>query len=222
VWSPDGRQIAFSNDRTGTWQIYVKDVGGTGQEQLLTDGPNAKSAKDWSRDGRYILYEEQDPKNGADIRALLLDGDHKPIPVLQTPFNEAQPQFSPDGKWIAYQSDESGANQIYVQSFPPSGGKWQISTSGGTSPRWRGDGKELYYYNSGALWAAGIRAVGGRLDADAPKEMFPITFVNGPSYFYDVTRDGQRVLEIQPPDTLNSQQTNPLTVVTNWQAGLKH
>jgi eukaryotic-like serine/threonine-protein kinase len=109
-----------------------------------------------------------------------------------------------------------------VQSFPPSGGKWQISTSGGTSPRWRGDGKELYYYNSGALWAAGIRAVGGRLDADAPKEMFPITFVNGPSYFYDVTRDGQRVLEIQPPDTLNSQQTNPLTVVTNWQAGLKH
>jgi eukaryotic-like serine/threonine-protein kinase len=134
VWSPDGRQIAFSNDRTGTWQIYVKDVGGTGQEQLLTDGPNAKAAKDWSRDGRYILYEEQDPKNGADIRALLLDGDHKPIPVLQTPFNEAQPQFSPDGKWIAYQSDESGANQIYVQSFPPSGGKWQISTSGGTSP----------------------------------------------------------------------------------------
>jgi eukaryotic-like serine/threonine-protein kinase len=145
VWSPDGRQIAFNNDRTGTWQIYVKDAGGNGQEQLLTEGLNAKAAKDWSRDGRYILYEEQDPKNGSDIRALLVEGNHKPIPVLQTPFNESQSQFSPDGKWIAYQSDESGANQIYVQSFPPSGGKWQISTSGGSAPRWRGDGKEIYY-----------------------------------------------------------------------------
>jgi eukaryotic-like serine/threonine-protein kinase len=150
-----------------------------------------------------------------------LDGDHKPIPVLQTPFNETQPQFSPDGKWIAYQSDESGAAQIYVQSFPPSGGKWQVSTSGGSSPRWRGDGKELYYYNAASLWATGIRAVGGHIEADAPQGLSPITFVNGPSYFYDVASDGQRFLEIQPPDTLNIQQTNPLTVVTNWQAALK-
>ena len=221
VWSPDARQIAFASDRGGTRQIYRKDSGGAGPEERLTDGPNPKVPMDWSRDGRYILYQQQDPKNGWDIWALPLQGDRKPVPVLQTPFNEQSPQFSPDGKWVAYESNESGADQVYIQSFPPSGGKWQVSTNGGQEPRWRGDGKEIYYYASERIWAAGVRTAAGRVEVDSPRGLFPDAFFPGPDYYYDVTRDGQRFLELQLPSALNDQSSNALIVVSNWQASLK-
>ena len=221
VWSSDGRQIAFDSDRGGTRQIYRKDSGGTGQEERLTDGAS-KVLTDWSHDGRYILYEEQDPKNGTDVWALPLEGDRKPLPVIQTPFDESHAQFSADGKWVAYQSNESGSNQIYLQAFPPMGAKWQVSTNGGSQPRWRADGKEIYYYFTGRLWAAGIRNLGGRVDIDAPHELFPINFSQVPETLYDVARDGQKFMEVQPPDTIGTQLASPLTVVTNWQASLKH
>jgi Tol biopolymer transport system component len=100
---------------------------------------------DWSSDGRFLTYYRTDPKTGLDIWVLPLDGDRKPFPLIQTEFNESQSQFSPDGRWVAYVSDETGGPQIYVQSFPKLTGKWQVSTDGGTQPRWRHDGKELFY-----------------------------------------------------------------------------
>src|SRR5262249_16061530 len=138
-WSPDGRQIAFSSDRSGIFQIYRKDVNGGGQEEQLTSGPNDKRLSDWSHDGKFLLYREEDPKTQSDLWVLPLDGSRKAIPILQTPFIETKAQFSPDGKWIAYDSNESGNFEVYVRAFPPSAAKWQVSNRGGTNPRWRGD-----------------------------------------------------------------------------------
>ena len=116
-------------------------------------------------------------------------------------------------------SDESGTAQVYIQSFPPSGGKWQVTTAGGSQPRWRGDGKELYFH-AGGMFAAGVRALGGRVEIDPARQLFRDSYVTGPPYYFDVARDGQRFLEIQPP-AVGADQAGALTVVSNWQAGLK-
>jgi eukaryotic-like serine/threonine-protein kinase len=222
VWSPDGGQIAYFSDRSGIRQIYRKEAGGGGQEERLTSGPNGKVVTDWSRDGRYLLYHETEPKTGLDLWALPLEGERKPVAVLQTPFSDMAAQFSPDGKWIAYQSDASGRFEVYVRAFPVSGSPWQVSKQGGSLPRWRADGKELFYLgrNGSSVMAAGIRVAGASVQSDTPRELFPISPV--PAVLtspYDVTADGQRFLVIQR--SASEQGPAPLTVVTNWQAGLK-
>ena len=222
VWSPDGRQIAFTSSRSGIRQIYRKDAGGGGQEDQLTTGPNLKSPEDWSRDGRYLLYSEIAPKTGLDLWALPLNGDRKPVVVLQTPFNEKSGTFSPDGKWIAYDSDASGRPEVYVRAFPVSGDPWQVSKQGGSLPKWRADGKELFYMGAdmNKVMAADVRIAGTSFQSDPPRELFPIV----PMGFhatspYDVTPDGQRFLVLET--TVRVEEREPLTVVVNWQAGLK-
>jgi dipeptidyl aminopeptidase/acylaminoacyl peptidase len=229
VWSPDGRQIAFSSNRSGVYQLYRKDSAGAGLEEQLTNGPNNKAPSDWSRDGRYLLYTEYAPKS-ADIMALPLEGERKPMVVLQTPFSEEEGVFSPDGKWIAYQSDESGRDDVYVRAFSPAaaaaGGKWQVSNQGGNHAKWRGDGKELFYLaRPNRMTAAGIRTTATSVETDTPRELFSISVEAGtinPYTInrYDVTPDGQRFLVEELSATAGPGQT-PLTVVTNWQAGLK-
>jgi serine/threonine protein kinase len=224
VWSPDGRWVAFRSDRDGSQQIYRKETTGTGQDERLTQGPNPKTPLDWSRDGRYILYQEQDSKTAADIWALPLEGDRKPIPILNTPFTEQVARFSPDGKWIAYASNKTGRAEIYIRSFPPSAGEWQVSNNGATEPRWRADGKELYYYvggGTGNIWAAGIRTGAGQVVIDPPHELpVPYGRFSG-TIHYDVMRDGQRFLMIQSPTVAGDESAAALTVVSNWQAGLR-
>ncbi|HEY3026455.1 MAG TPA: protein kinase [Pyrinomonadaceae bacterium] len=144
VWSPDGIRIAFNSSRSGSIDLYVKPVSG-GTEDLLFKSSNPKGPQAWSADGRFILYSEADPKTNLDLWVLPQFGDQKPIPFLQTAFIETQGRFSPDGKWVAYASNESGTFQIYVRPFPPSSGQWMVSTNGGNQPRWRRDGKELFY-----------------------------------------------------------------------------
>src|SRR5439155_18590961 len=117
---------------------------GAGNDELLLESPLTKNPTDWSSDGRFLMYSVQDLKTGSDLWVLPLGGDRKSFAFLNTKFSETQGQFSPDGRWVAYQSDESGRQEIYVRPFPAAAGQWQISTSGGIQARWRRDGKELY------------------------------------------------------------------------------
>jgi Tol biopolymer transport system component len=217
VWSPDGAKIAFSSAYSGAPKILRKAASGTGETETLLEGDGA--LMDWSRDGKYLVYEQQNANTGWDLMVAQLDGAGKPAPFLQTPFDERHAAFSPDGKWIAYDSDESGKAEVYIQSFPASGGKWQVSNAGGTIPRWRGDGKELYFRlaSLGDLMAASIHVSSGRIDVEAPHQLFRWT---GPPT-YDASADGQHFLMQDPPGVNDFSIVKPMTVVTNWQAALK-
>jgi hypothetical protein len=222
AWSPDGRQIAFSSSRSGIFQIYRKDAYGGGQEEQLTRGPNNKRVTDWSRDGKFLLYMEEDPKTGVDVWALPLEGDRKPLPLLQTEFDERRAEFSPDGKWIAYESNESGVFEVYVRAVPTFTGKWQISNRGGTNPRWRGDGKELFYLSPDSkMIAVTIQTAATRVRVDSLQELFSVSVPPqiSRSSPYDVTGDGKRFLLSMQPDP--RARVPRLTVVTNWDAGLE-
>ena len=177
-----------------------------------------KLAYDWSRDGRYITFQSRAPKTGWDLWLLPTFGDKKPILFLQTPFNETRPTISPNGRWLAYQSNESGRAEIYVQDFPGPGGKWQISTAGGFEPQWRADGKELFYGSNPSLMAVEIQP-GETFQAGVPREIFrpavqPVANVRN---HYLATADGQKFLVLSP---LGREAMVPTTVVVNWNAGL--
>jgi len=215
VWSPDGSRIVFSSDRDGSSNLYLKPSNGTGQEELLLKTAHTKLPLDWSSDGKYLLYWEHDSRNGFDLWVLPMTGERKPMPFLRTEFNEWSGMFSPDGRWIVYQSDESARNQIYVQSFPPGSGKWQISAEGGEYPAWRRDGKELYYLTlDGDLMAVEIK-IGAALHAGVPKRLFKASVTGTP---YDVSADGRRFLM---PVPVESGTTGLINVVVNWRAELK-
>jgi serine/threonine protein kinase/Tol biopolymer transport system component len=218
VWSPDGRRIAFTSNRNGpaAFALYMRASDGTGNDELLVAkelGPN-----DWSPDGRFILYGIAGLKGDRDIMALPLEGDRKPVAVVATPFNETNGQFAPDGKWIAFQSNESGRPEIYVQPFLRPGQKVRISTEGGIQARWRGDGKELFYLAPDQrLMAVPIQLDAQRnvVDVGTPVALFMTTLAGIPQddsgRQYMVSRDGQRFLM----DT-RREVTVPITVVLNW------
>ncbi|HKD07272.1 MAG TPA: protein kinase [Bryobacteraceae bacterium] len=224
VWSPDGRYIVYDSDRGGVRQLFRKEASGGGREERLTSGPDNKFATDWSPDGKYIVFDEFSPGTGQDLWALPADadasGERTPVPLLQTPFAELHGRVSPDGKWLAYQSNESGKDEIYVRTFPSGGEKFLVSNGGGTRPVWRNDGREVFYNTSGAptrLMAASVRLAPAGLEVGTPHELFAITALLGNSAKpWDVSADGQRFLIEE--QTGAAQQ---LTVVQNWWAGLK-
>jgi Tol biopolymer transport system component len=218
LWSPDGGAIVFSSDRGGTIDLYEKATRGPGEEKLLLHSDEFKFASGWTRDGRYIAYSTQNAKSLWDVWALPTFGDRKPIPVVVGPFVEIQPVFSPDGRLVAYSSTESGRAEIYVQTFPSVGGKWQVSSAGGVDPSWRADGKELYYRSPDQkLMAVEIRS-GGEFQAGIPQPLFPIRIRPGnPRNKYLPAADGQRFLIVEP---LGRDSITPTTIVLNWFAGL--
>ncbi len=240
VWSPDASRIAFTSNRSSAGDLYQKDSAGAGQDTLLLQTPDQEHITDWSRDGRFLVYQASNLKSRWDLWVLPLEGapsDHKPFPFLATQFNESQGQFSPGlergapsgPRWMAYTSDESGRSEVYVRPFPPAGsGKWPISTGGGEAPRWRRDGKELFYLTlDGKLMAVEVKT-GASLAPDAPPAFQAGTpqllFQSRVSqlhatlnFRYDVAADGKRFLLVCSGAEAAA---SPLTVVVNWLAAL--
>jgi Tol biopolymer transport system component/predicted Ser/Thr protein kinase len=214
LWSPDGSRIVFSDNRSGTYDLYEKAADGQGEEKLLLHSDELKIANDWSRDGRHIAFASQSKETAFDILLLPTFGDRKPVTFLKTPFVEMWPVFSPDGRFLAYQSNESGRMEVYVQSFPGPGGKWQVSTAGGVEPKWRGDGKELYYRAADQkLMAVEVKA-GESFEAGVPRPLFMARVQPGLARNrYTATADGQRFLLVAP---LKRESMTPTTVVLNW------
>jgi Tol biopolymer transport system component len=231
VWSPDGGRIAFAALRGGPIDLYARESNLSGQDELLFKSHNYKFPTSWSPDGRFLLYESSGVNEGAShVWALPLKGgpgDRKPVALVTDDFAEASGRFSPDGRWVAYQSNESGRDEIYVQSFDISSaagapsavgtptGKWQVSKGGGISPLWRGDGKELFYLSPDGMATAVEVGSSGGFQAGVPKALFKVP--SGVVY-WDVAPDGKRFLMPAPSA---AGVATPFTVVLNWQAGLK-
>ena len=217
IWSPDGRYVAYHKDGLG---IYRKPANGAGPEELLLRTNALAFPKSWSPDGHFIIYAQINPGTSADLLAMPVQGDAKPFAVAQTPANEDQGQFSPDGHWVAYTSNESGLSEIYVIPFPPSpsGGKWLVSRGGGVQPRWRRNGKELFYISPD--WKMMAVDVNTRpvFQAGTPRPLFQTDMVDtgirtGPMS-WDLAPDGNRFLIIsESPSEVSS-----LTVALNWRA----
>jgi len=229
IWSPDGHAIAFSTVRNGKWSLYQKPSNGAGTEERLVESDIQILPVSWAAGGQALVYVAIDPNTRADLWLLPLSGDRKPVPLLRTPFNESHAQISPDGKLFAYYSDESGLNEIYVRPFPPGVGKWQVSTSGGQFPRWRGDGHELFYMSQisyGKLMAVDVKFTGTTFEAGTPKALFDSGYLNvghsGYYHTYAVSQDGQRFLIPRPPaSSAAATDSPPIVVVLNWAVGLR-
>ena len=194
LWSPDGTRLFFSSSREGVQQLYQALSDRPGSEELLLRSGAWKAPDDVSSDGRFLIYETIDPKTLIDLWLLPLSGDRTPEPFVATPFDEYGAQFSPDGRWVAYVSNESGRGEISVQAFPGPGGKWQVSSGGGTMPRWRKDGRELFFLGAdGQLMAAEVR-LSPSFDSRVPTALFKVSVLESPDWQYDVSPDGTRIL----------------------------
>jgi eukaryotic-like serine/threonine-protein kinase len=217
IWSPDGARVVFASNRKGAYDLYQKPANGSGNEEVLLQSADFKRPNSWSPDGRFILY--WNGQNNGDLMVLPLTGDRKPFPFLSTPFNEQQGVFSPDGKWVAYQSNESGRFEVYVRPFPGPGGQSQISTGGGNSPRWRADSKELYYLAPDLkLMAVAVVAQGATFVPGPPEALFQTHITQATNrQQYDVARDGTFLINTALADT----STEPIHLLLNWKPPAK-
>jgi serine/threonine protein kinase/Tol biopolymer transport system component len=228
VWSPDGARIVFRTNRNGQTELYAKSAGGGGNEEAVLTNETQHSAgidspnlvcSDWSPDGRYVIGSVPQQTTGDDLWLIPLDGDKKPFKFLGPPSDQLHANFSPDGHFVAYTSNESGRFQVYVQTFPLSDRKWQVSTDGGYEPRWRADGREIYYLSEDRKLMT--VAVGAGPSFAVPKTLFQTRVPEGITSrrtHYVPSGDGQRFLV----NTQNLDASpNPITVVLNWQAELK-
>jgi len=219
VWSKDVGRIFFTSDRKGQRDIFQKKVNAAEDEELICASPEIKNVCDLSPDGRLLIYNTNHGFNNSDDLWLLpLEGEHNPRPFLKTQFDESSAVISPDGRWVAYCSDESGRNEIYVATFPQLSGKWQASVDGGYEPQWRRDGKELFFTdNNRKLMAVEVKPGSGAFEAEAPMLLFETPLITSGRNRYVVTGDGQRFLVI----TRLEDKRAPINVVVNWLAELK-
>jgi len=226
VWSPDGSRLAFRSGAPNALDIFSKDLNSTADEAPVTAPPMRGVPSDWSADGRFLLFGRGSPATATDLYAF--DTKSKSMtPLLQTSFDEANGQLSPDGRILAYTSNESGTPEIYLRPFtvsadgkPAVGPKWRVSTAGGSFSRWRGDGKELFFRGpDGEVMATDVTTVAGAIQTGLPHKLFAAAGVVG----WDSTADGQRFLMSIPanPRQAADATPDPVTVVLNWQAALK-
>jgi Tol biopolymer transport system component len=221
IWSPDGSRVVFDRDQgngSGARDLVQKPSNG-GPETVLYSDPRPKWPLSFSADGRFLAFVTVNPRTGQDVEVLPLTGtERKPMSFQAVPGIKSYPRFSPDGRWIAFGSDEAGPNEIYVAPFPGPGRKIQVSTEGGSWPRWRRDGKELFYVAGDlTIMAVAVNAQGPVLEVGPPKPLFQIEPVVGGFYSYDLSADGQRVLV----NTVASAPTSSprSTIALNWLLG---
>jgi predicted Ser/Thr protein kinase len=216
VWSPDGTRVAFASWRDDRSNLYVINAHGSTPETRLLGSDANKYPTDWSRDGRFLLYEAGSPETGQDLWVLHTDAGANVTasePYLRTQWNEGQGRFSPDGLWVAYTSNEGGRTEVYVQSFPAGRGKWQVSTGGGWQPVWRSDGRELYFVSSDRYMMAASVKPGPVFSAGEPKPLFPVTGgFDGAGMQYAIDAAGKTFYVITP----ESSKPDTITVVLNW------
>ena len=227
-WAPDGKSLVYFAGYADDRGLYVKHLDSTSDPELvLHSSQTPLNASDWSPDGRFVLYETKSQETGTDIWSLPMAGTHEPTPLLKTKFNEGQAVLSADGKWMAYTSDESGRLEVYVQTIPATGERWQVSTGGGRQPRWRHDGRELFFLSpSAAIMSVATQPSAGGFHVDPPKQLFQTRVGIQPDDLnpgadvsqFGVSPDGQRFLVFNLSATAD---TEPLTVVLNWPALLK-
>ena len=218
IWSPDSKFVVWNDFIDGKFRLLKKFASGAGEAEVLLESPVRVFPTSWSPDGRFILYGRTDNVNKRDIWLLPLDGDRRPTLFFSTPTEDWDAFFSPDGKYIAYLSGESGRDEIYVQTFPASADKWLISVSGGISPRWSQNGRELIYAGrDGKLMSVAVKA-DDKFEAGVPQPLFDVTMaraVRGDDYV--VSNDGQRLLFISRG---TDGSLPPINVILNWSAGL--
>ncbi len=219
VWSKDGGRIFFTSDRKGQRDIFQKKVNAPGEDELICAAPEMKNVCDISPDGRLLIYNtNRGANNSNDMWLLPLEGEREPKPFLKTRFDEGDAVISPDGRWVAYCSDESGRDEVYVATFPQFSERWQVSVDGGNEPQWRRDGKELFFTkNDRKLMAAEVKSASGAFEAEAPKLLFETPLVNLGRNRYVVTGDGRQFLVI----TRVEETSPPINVIVNWLAEVK-
>jgi dipeptidyl aminopeptidase/acylaminoacyl peptidase len=212
VWSPDGTRVAYTSRRAAQAMpsIVAMSVAGDGKTEQLIEGAIDPRATDWSRD--VLLYTSTDPRTRLDVWALPLSGERKPFPIAQTPFNESDAHVSPDGRWIAYVSDESGRDEVFVRSFPSSESKWMISANGGTRPRWRADGRELFFVSPDGMMTAASIETRPQFQITSARPLFHVQRASD----YAVAPDGRFLVQV-PHETEGG---NQLHVVLNWMTEL--
>jgi eukaryotic-like serine/threonine-protein kinase len=222
VWTPDGKNIFYGSTAKGPPHIYTKAADGSGPERIVLESADTvELPQSFSPDGRFLVYGRHMSKTeaGSHLWVLPLSGDGKPFPIVQDVFDESSPAVSPDGKWMVYQSNESGRREIYVTAFPAGGAKWQVSTSGGTSAKWRGDGKELFFLDpTDKVVGVDVNASGNAVRLGTPHDLFQTVGIQREYGPFDVSADGKKFL-------LNSgnlkEGSDPFTLVLNWPAELK-
>jgi Tol biopolymer transport system component len=229
VWSPDGSEIAFASRRAGKWGLYRKRADNAGAEELLFESQSGNRPVHWSSDAT-IVFQTLETKTLQDLWTLSLSGDKRPTPWLRTPFGENEGRISPDGRFIAYMSNETGRYEVYVRPFPSGGGKWQISNEGGIFPVWRRDGHELFYLSLQALMVVGYQSAGATFETGGAKQVLEpratsLGFPGGggvhPFANFDISSDGQRILVARAPAPDTDTGPSPIVVVTNWTAAIR-
>ncbi len=228
VWTPDGKRIVFNSNKEGPLNLFWQLTDGSGGLERLTTNGYTQAPMSWSPDGQVLAFIEISPTTGRHIWTLRM-GDaspssgqvRKPQLFLQTPFTESAPRFSPNGRWLAYTSNESGRFEIYVQPYPGPGGKWQISTEGGTEPVWNPNGRELFYRSGDKMMAVDVTTQLS-FSVGKPRMLFEGQFVPAPATFpnYDVSADGERFLMLKPSESAGEAPTQ-INVVLNWFEELK-